>query len=80
MEVVQMEKFEITAAEMEELQELREQKKKSKEYARRQAVKNQIILEKAKKQNINASKKEIDAKIAALDLAGEEGEAGTDED
>lgn len=66
-----MDKIEITAAEMAELKELRAQKAKAKEYARRQAVKNQIILEKAKKQNITASKNEIDARIAVLDANGE---------
>ncbi|QWV98640.1 hypothetical protein KP005_04960 [Geomonas nitrogeniifigens] len=67
-----MDKIEITAAEMAELKELRAQKAKAKEYARRQAVKNQIILEKAKKLNITASKNEIDVRIAALDATGEE--------
>ncbi|QWV94876.1 SurA N-terminal domain-containing protein [Geomonas oryzisoli] len=77
---MEQKKVEITEAELEELKELRKQKLKAKEYARRQAVKNQLILEKAKKQGVTVTKKEIDDRIAALDAAGSDGVSASNDE
>ena len=70
-----MDKVEITAKQYEQLQKLIEKEEKAKLYARRQAVKNQIILEKAKQQGITATQKEIEARMKADEEEGEEGKA-----
>lgn len=55
--------FTITEAQYKMMQRLLEKEEKQKAYSRRQTVKNQIILEKAKAQGITATKHEIDARL-----------------
>lgn len=66
-----MEKIEITAAQNEIFKKLLEKEEKAKAYARRQAVKSQIILKKAKEAGITATKAEIDAWIEEEDAKKE---------
>jgi hypothetical protein len=69
-------KVEITPEQYAQLQKLIEKEEKAKLYAKRQAVKNQIILEKAKKQNITATPAEIEARMKAdEEVEVEEGQA-----
>lgn len=58
---------EITEEQMAHFKKLQEKEEKQREYQRRQAVKNQILLEKAKAAKLTVTKKEIDERIAKLD-------------
>ena len=62
----------ITEEEMARFKKLMEKDDKQRVYQRRQLVKNQLLLEKAKAAKLTVTKKEIDERIAKLDEANME--------
>lgn len=71
---------EITTEKMAYYQKLEAKEQKQRDYQRRQAIKSQLLIEKAKKADIKVTKAEIDAKIAELDAGNKDSEVKSKEE